>query len=151
MLKMTPTLLDLKLEYSAWMRPKRVNPRGDKKRSTEWRIYFKKQFLESFLDHFVLYCFSQLAPPNSKITITNPSLDMYGRTLAYVYGANKAESLSERMIKEGLAIWYKWQAGCEAFESMEIAARNNNLGFWPDYKSGIFLLPNEYKRLQNSV
>ncbi len=92
-----------------------------------------------------------MAPPNSKITIKEPSLDMYGRTLAYVYGTDKIESLNERMIKEGLAMWYKWQAGCGAYEQLEINAKNANLGFWPDYKKGTFLLPNEYKRQQNAV
>ena len=55
------------------------------------------------------------------------------------------------MIKEGLAMWYKWQAGCESFEKLETNAKNANLGFWPDYKKGIFLLPNEYKKQQATV
>ena len=55
------------------------------------------------------------------------------------------------MVKEGLAMWYKWQAGCEIFESYQLEAMNKNLGFWPDYKKGTFLLPNEYKKLQNAA
>jgi len=94
---------------------------------------------------------SQLAPPNSKITLKNPSLDIYGRTLAYVFGTNKVESLNERMIKEGLGMWYKWQAGCESYQAMEANAKNANLGFWPDYLKGTFLLPNEYKKQQSLV
>ena len=92
-----------------------------------------------------------MAPPNSKITLTKPSLDIYGRTLAYVYGTNKVESLNERMIKEGLGMWYKWQAGCESYQILETNARNANLGFWPDYFKVTFLLPNEYKKQQSLV
>ena len=76
---------------------------------------------------------------------------MYGRTLAYAYGKNKLESISATMVKEGLAIWYKWQAGCDIFQTYETDARNKNRGFWPDYKSGTFLLPNEYKKLQSTT
>ena len=55
------------------------------------------------------------------------------------------------MIKEGLGMWYKWQAGCESYQVMETSAKNASLGFWPEYFKGHFLLPNEYKKQQSLV
>ena len=67
-------------------------------------------------------------------------MDIYGRTLAYVFGTNKVESLNERMIKEGLGMWYKWQAGCESYQAMETNAKNATLGFY--LKAPFFCLTN---------
>jgi len=78
-------------------------------------------------------------------------LDIYGITLANVFGTNKVESINVRMIKEGLGMWFKWQAGCESYQVKETNAKNANFEFWPDYFKGTFLLPNEYKKQQSLV
>ena len=54
-------------------------------------------------------------------------------------------------MKNGLAMWYKWQKGCESYEAYQTTAKTNNIGFWADYNKGNFILPDEYKRLQNAV
>jgi endonuclease YncB( thermonuclease family) len=77
----------------------------------------------------------------SKVTLINPSIDRYNRTLATVTNSNGV-NVNVKMISDGMAVWYKWQTGCSSYEQYELAAKSKNLGVWSDPN---FVLPSDYK------
>ncbi|MFB2970354.1 thermonuclease family protein [Aerosakkonema sp. BLCC-F183] len=102
---------------------------------------------------------SSLIPLGFILIIYNYGQDQYGRTISDWYlGSSAAKNnIQYQLIANGLAVpflpfdRYDWPITRELTLYKGIIdgtakAYKGNLGFWPDYKSGKFLLPREFKK-----
>lgn len=85
---------------------------------------------------------SALLPIDSTLTLRNSSIDMYGRTLAAVISKDNI-NVNEKLVEEGLLVWYYKQRGCNSYEAIQNVAKAAKLGVWSD---PTFVMPWIYRQ-----
>lgn len=109
---------------------------------------------------FLSLIFQPIIDTKSQVILYSYEPDRYGRILSdwYLNTTALKNNLQFQLISQGLAVpflpfdKYDFPVSRELslFKGIVDAtakAYKANLGFWPDYKSGKFILPNEFKKL----